>query len=200
MARGARRAGAGRGARSSRPQFGRAMGLSGMWGVVFTLRIVRASAGGIIWTRASSRRSCTRSLPAATVRNMDRALLNSPGPSLEAASQLCSRGWQSTGCRRPAQQAVADRLGLSWDEIHRIQERAVRRGLGRRKAEPVRRHAFRQQGLLQIRQFVQVVVAENSSKSANRDTKRVMPQFPRPCRRGFLDNDPGVTLVAAHTE
>lgn len=34
-----------------------------------------------------------------------------------------------------SQSAVAERLGLSWDEIHGIMERAVARGLKRRKAE-----------------------------------------------------------------
>jgi transposase len=41
--------------------------------------------------------------------------------------------------RAASQQAVADRLSLSWDEVHAIQERAVKRGLERRKAEPVTR-------------------------------------------------------------
>lgn len=36
-----------------------------------------------------------------------------------------------------SQKAVAEQLGLSWDEIHGIQERAVQRGLMRRQAEPV---------------------------------------------------------------
>lgn len=36
-----------------------------------------------------------------------------------------------------SQKAVAERLSLSWDEIHGIMERAVERGLERRKAEPV---------------------------------------------------------------
>lgn len=36
-----------------------------------------------------------------------------------------------------SQKAVADRLHLSWDEVHAIQERAVARGLSRRQAEPV---------------------------------------------------------------
>lgn len=36
-----------------------------------------------------------------------------------------------------SQQAVADRVGLSWDEVHGIMERAVKRGLGRREAEPI---------------------------------------------------------------
>lgn len=38
-----------------------------------------------------------------------------------------------------SQKAVADQLGLSWDEVHAIQERAVARGLARRAAEPVAR-------------------------------------------------------------
>ncbi len=36
-----------------------------------------------------------------------------------------------------SQQAVADRLGLSWDEAHGIMDRAVRRGLARRERELV---------------------------------------------------------------
>ena len=38
-----------------------------------------------------------------------------------------------------SQKAVAGQLGLSWDEVHAIQERAVERGLARRRAEPVER-------------------------------------------------------------
>ena len=36
-----------------------------------------------------------------------------------------------------SQKAVADRLGLTWDEVHGIMERAVQRGLSRRKAEMI---------------------------------------------------------------
>jgi transposase len=36
-----------------------------------------------------------------------------------------------------SQQAVADRLDLSWDEIHGIMQRGVERGLARREAEPI---------------------------------------------------------------
>ena len=36
-----------------------------------------------------------------------------------------------------SQKAVAQQLGLSWDEIHGIMERAVQRGLERRQAEPI---------------------------------------------------------------
>ena len=37
-----------------------------------------------------------------------------------------------------SQKAVGDQLGLSWDEIHGIMERAVKRGLQRRQAESIR--------------------------------------------------------------
>lgn len=39
--------------------------------------------------------------------------------------------------RAASQQAVAERLGLSWDEVHGIMDRAVRRGLERRKEEMI---------------------------------------------------------------
>ena len=39
--------------------------------------------------------------------------------------------------KEASQKAVAGQLGLSWDEIHGIMERAVQRGLERRKAETV---------------------------------------------------------------
>ena len=38
-----------------------------------------------------------------------------------------------------SQKAVGQQLRLSWDEVHAVQDRAVRRGLERRKAEPVQR-------------------------------------------------------------
>ena len=40
--------------------------------------------------------------------------------------------------KEASQKAVAGQLGLSWDEIHGIMERAVQRGLQRREAETVR--------------------------------------------------------------
>ena len=39
--------------------------------------------------------------------------------------------------KQASQKAVAEQLRLSWDEIHAIMERAVERGLARRKAEPI---------------------------------------------------------------
>jgi transposase len=39
--------------------------------------------------------------------------------------------------KEASQTAVGEQLGLSWDEIHGLMERAVKRGLERRKAESV---------------------------------------------------------------
>jgi transposase len=39
--------------------------------------------------------------------------------------------------KQASQKAVAEQLRLSWDEIHAIMERAVERGLARRKAEQI---------------------------------------------------------------
>ena len=39
--------------------------------------------------------------------------------------------------RAASQKAVGERLGLSWEEIHGILQRAVKRGLERRQAEPL---------------------------------------------------------------
>src|SRR5690349_23887247 len=36
------------------------------------------------------------------------------------------------------QKAVATHIGLTWDEVHGIMERAVKRGLSRRKAETIK--------------------------------------------------------------
>jgi transposase len=41
--------------------------------------------------------------------------------------------------RAASQKAVAERIGLSWDEVHGIMDRAVKRGLKRREAEAIPR-------------------------------------------------------------
>src|SRR5438552_2431134 len=48
-------------------------------------------------------------------------------------------GLANNWLRIASQKAVADQLRLGWDEVHASQERAVKRGLERRKAEPVAR-------------------------------------------------------------
>jgi len=56
-----------------------------------------------------------------------------PGSRFTALFERLAIDW----LRAASQKAVAERLKLSWDEAHAIQERAVKRGLARRQAEPV---------------------------------------------------------------
>lgn len=58
-----------------------------------------------------------------------------PGSRFTALFERLAIDWMLAA----SQKAVAERLSLSWDEVHAIQERAVKRGLERRKAEPVAR-------------------------------------------------------------
>ncbi|HEY3964201.1 MAG TPA: ISL3 family transposase [Planctomycetaceae bacterium] len=54
-----------------------------------------------------------------------------PGSHFTALFERLAIDW----LKEASQQAVARQLDLSWDEIHGIMERAVRRGLARRKAD-----------------------------------------------------------------
>jgi len=56
-----------------------------------------------------------------------------PSSRFTALFELLAIEW----LKAASQKAVAGLLKLSWDEIHGIMERAVKRGLERRKAEPV---------------------------------------------------------------
>jgi len=56
-----------------------------------------------------------------------------PGSRFTALFEALAIAW----LRQASQSGVAELLSLSWDEIHGILERAVRRGLERRQAEPV---------------------------------------------------------------
>ena len=58
-------------------------------------------------------------------------------PWAEANSRFTAlmEGLAIAWLKHARQKAVAEQLGLSWDEIHGIMERAVERGLARRKAE-----------------------------------------------------------------
>ena len=58
-----------------------------------------------------------------------------PGSRFTALFERLAIDWMLAA----SQKAVADQLRLSWDEVHAIQERAVKRGLQRRKAEPIAR-------------------------------------------------------------
>ena len=57
-----------------------------------------------------------------------------PGSRFTALFEALAIDW----LRAASQQAVADRLSLSWDEVHAIQERAVSAGWkdGRRNRSP----------------------------------------------------------------
>jgi transposase len=56
-----------------------------------------------------------------------------PGSRFTALFERLAIDWMLAA----SQKAVAERLRLSWDEVHTMQERAVKRGLARRKAERV---------------------------------------------------------------
>lgn len=58
-----------------------------------------------------------------------------PGSHFTAMFERLAIDWMLAA----SQSAVAERLGLSWDEMHGIQERAVKRGLSRRGIELVER-------------------------------------------------------------
>jgi transposase len=56
-----------------------------------------------------------------------------PGSRFTALFEALAIAW----LKHASQKAVAERLQLSWDEIHGILERAVKRGLARRQAEEI---------------------------------------------------------------
>jgi hypothetical protein len=58
--------------------------------------------------------------------------------SARSASGCARIGLAIAWLKAARQKAVAGQLGLSWDEIHGIMDRAVKRGLARRQAEPIR--------------------------------------------------------------
>lgn len=60
-------------------------------------------------------------------------------PWAEANSRFTAlmEGLAISWLKHASQKAVAQQLGLSWDEIHGIMERAVERGLARRQAEEI---------------------------------------------------------------
>ncbi len=60
-------------------------------------------------------------------------------PWAETSSRFTAlfEGLAISWLKEASQQGVAKLLALSWDEIHGILERAVRRGLARRNAEPI---------------------------------------------------------------
>lgn len=59
--------------------------------------------------------------------------------------------------RQASQSGVAELLRLSWDEVHGVLERAVRRGLQRRKAEPVPRLGVDEKSFRKRHRYLTVV-------------------------------------------
>jgi transposase len=57
-----------------------------------------------------------------------------PGSRFTALFEGIAIAWLKVA----SQKAVAEQMGLSWDEVHAIQERAVARGMARRREEVVR--------------------------------------------------------------
>ena len=68
-----------------------------------------------------------------------------PSSRFTALFEALAISWLKTA----SQKAVAAQLGLSWDEIHTVMERAVQRGLKRRQAEPIPRLGSRREVLPQ---------------------------------------------------
>lgn len=60
--------------------------------------------------------------------------------------------------KEASQQAVARRLGLSWDEAHGIMERAVQRGLARRKQEELPHLGIDEKSFLRGHKYATIVV------------------------------------------
>ena len=96
-----------------------------------------ASDFGGIWIPASTVRSCTRSLPVAGVRSMGYVWCARPWAEPHSRFTALFERLAIDWLRAASQQAVADQLGLTWDEVHGIMERAVRRGLTLCKAEMI---------------------------------------------------------------
>jgi transposase len=59
--------------------------------------------------------------------------------------------------RIASQQGVARQLGLSWDEIHGVMDRAVQRGLSRRKAESVSKLGVDEKAFRKGHQYLTIV-------------------------------------------
>jgi transposase len=63
-----------------------------------------------------------------------------------------------------SQQAVAERLGLSWDEVHGIMQRAVKRGLARREAGRLPRIGVDEKAFRKGHRYVTLVNALGSGR------------------------------------
>ena len=76
-----------------------------------------------------------------------------PSSRFTALFEALAIAWLKTA----SQKAVAEQLGLSWDEIHGIMDRAVKRGLKRREADPVPRLGVDEKAFRKGHKYVTVV-------------------------------------------
>lgn len=77
-----------------------------------------------------------------------------PGSHFTALFERLAIDWLQEAC----QQAVARQLDLTWDEIHGIMERAVRRGLARRKADDLPHLGVDEKAFLRGHRYATIVV------------------------------------------
>lgn len=76
-----------------------------------------------------------------------------PGSRFSALFEALAIAW----LRQASQQGVAELLSLSWDEVHGILERAVRRGIERRRAEPLPRLGVDEKSFRKRHRYLTVV-------------------------------------------
>lgn len=76
-----------------------------------------------------------------------------PGSRFTALFEALAIAW----LREASQQGVAELLALSWDEVHGLLERAVRRGLARRQAEPLPRLGVDEKSFRKRHRYLTVV-------------------------------------------
>lgn len=87
-------------------------------------------------------------------------------PWAEASSRFTAlfEGLAISWLKQASQQGVAELLALSWDEVHGILERAVRRGLARRSAEPIARLGVDEKSFRKRHRYLTIVNDLNRSR------------------------------------
>lgn len=76
-----------------------------------------------------------------------------PGSRFTAMFEALVIDWLQEGCTS----AVARLLGMSWDEVHGVMSRAVARGLGRRKSQPLRAIGIDETSFQRRHEYVTIV-------------------------------------------
>jgi len=144
------------------------------------VRVQLAHHEGTLWPCAECGRECPLHdhLPERTWRHLDtcqyRTLLTAATPRTDCPEhgvRAVRLPWAEPHSRftllferlaidwlqSASQSAVAKRLGLSWDEVHGIMQRAVKRGLARRAAEPVRHLGVDEKSFRRGHRYVTIV-------------------------------------------